>query len=149
MLPSFEHSNSIYNLELQRNNFSGSIPKDIINCQNLLTISLSQNDLTRVIPTELESLSGIANIDLSHNALTSMIPLYFHNCITIESFSVYFNHLVGPIPLDGIFRNITTSSFVGNQGLCGGLLTKSPCMNSNGLNPSSNYYHATKKIGPT
>ena len=62
MLPSFEHYNSVYNFELQGNRFSGSIPKDIINCQNLLTISLSQNDLTRVIRTELASLSSIPTL---------------------------------------------------------------------------------------
>ena len=98
-----------------------------------------------MIPTEIASLSSIANIDPSHSALTGMIPLDFQNCITLESFNVSFNHIVGPIPSDGIFRNITASSFVGNQGLCSRVLIESPCMNSNGLNPSSNYSHATKK----
>ena len=102
-----------------------------------------------VIPTKLESLSSIANVDLSHNSLTDMIPLDFQNCITLEPFNVSFNHLVGPIPSDGIFRNITASSFVGNQGLCSGILTESPCTNSNVMNPSSNYSHVTKKTGPT
>ena len=49
----------------------------------------------------------------------------------------------------GFSKTLLASSFVENQGLCGGVLIESPCMNSNGLNPSSNYSHATKKTGLT
>jgi Leucine-rich repeat (LRR) protein len=106
-LPSFEHCNSVYNIELQGNRISGSIPKTLSKCQKLLYIELSQNELTGVIPPELASLPCITVIDLSHNTLTGMIPPEFQKCAPLESFNVSFNHLSGPIPSDGLFRNIT------------------------------------------
>lgn len=101
-----------------------------------------------MIPPKLASLPSISEIDLSHNALTGMIPIRFQNCTTLEFFNVSYNHLSGPIPSDGVFKNISESIFAGNQGLCGGVLINSPCLDSNDFYPSSYPYNTRSTSKP-
>jgi hypothetical protein len=73
-------------------------------------------------------LPSITDVDLSCNFLTSTIPSNFGNCSTLESFNVSYNLLTGPIPSSGtIFSSLHPLSFLGNEGLCGGMLAK-PCV---------------------
>ncbi|GLJ53156.1 hypothetical protein SUGI_1132820 [Cryptomeria japonica] len=147
-LPSFKNCNEVYRLELQGNRFSGSISEDIFKCQKLVILGLNQNELTGAIPPKLASLPSISEIDLSHNALTGMIPTRFQNCTTLEFFNVSYNHLSGPIPSDGVFKNISVSIFTGNQGLCGGVLINSPCLDSNDFYPTSYPYNTRSTSKP-
>ncbi|KAM5557047.1 leucine-rich repeat receptor-like protein kinase TDR [Rosa sericea] len=126
-IPDFIGCKSIYKIELQRNNFSGSIPWDIGDCEKLLSLSLSRNSLTGIIPWEISALPSITDLDLSYNFLSGTIPSNFANCRTLETFNVSFNLLTGPIPSSGaIFPNLHPTSFSGNEGLCGVVLAK-PC----------------------
>ncbi|KAM1162751.1 hypothetical protein FF1_001752 [Malus domestica] len=126
-IPDFIGCKSLYKIELQRNDFNGSIPWDIGHCEKLLSLNLSRNSLTGIIPWEISALPSITDLDLSRNFLSGTIPSNFENCSTLESFNVSFNLLTGPIPASGsIFPNLHPSSFLGNKGLCGGVLGK-PC----------------------
>ncbi|KAI4332676.1 hypothetical protein L6164_017566 [Bauhinia variegata] len=126
-IPDFDGCQSIYRIELQGNSLNGSIPWKISHCQKLLLLNLSRNSLTGIIPWEISVLPSITDVDLSHNFLTGTIPSNFNNCTTLENFNVSFNLLTGPIPSSGsIFPNLHPSSFSGNEGLCGGILSK-PC----------------------
>ncbi|KAK3221087.1 hypothetical protein Dsin_015057 [Dipteronia sinensis] len=124
-IPDFIGCKSIYKIELHDNLLSGSIPWDIGHCEKLLLLNLSRNSLTGIIPWEISALPSITDVDLSHNFLTGTIPSSFENCSTLESFNVSYNLLTGPIPASGtIFPNLHPSSFAGNEGLCGRILTK-------------------------
>ncbi|KAI9162636.1 hypothetical protein LWI28_029120 [Acer negundo] len=124
-IPDFIGCKSIYKIELHDNLLSGSIPWDIGHCEKLLLLNLSRNSLTGIIPWEISALPSITDVDLSHNFLTGTIPSSFENCSTLESFNVSYNLLTGPIPASGtIFPNLHPSSFSGNEGLCGRILTK-------------------------
>lgn len=126
-IPDFIGCKSIYKIELHNNLLNGSIPWDIGHCEKLLLLNLSRNSLTGIIPWEISGLPSITDVDLSHNFLTGTIPSNFENCSTLESFNVSYNLLTGPIPASGtIFPNLHPSSFIGNEGLCGRVLTK-PC----------------------
>ncbi|KAF5731057.1 Leucine-rich repeat protein kinase family protein isoform 1 [Tripterygium wilfordii] len=126
-IPDFVGCSSVYKIELQGNSLNGTIPWDIGHCEKLLSLDFSRNSLSGIIPWEISTLTSITDVDLSHNLLSGSIPSNFGNCSTIENFNVAYNMLTGPIPSEGaIFPNLHPSSFSGNEGLCGGLLSK-PC----------------------
>ncbi|KAL7107363.1 hypothetical protein ACP275_06G049300 [Erythranthe tilingii] len=126
-IPDFIGCSSFYNIELDGNNLSGSIPWDIGHCEKLISLNLRRNSLTGIIPWEISALPVITNVDLSNNSLTGAIPSNFNNCSTLENFNVSYNLLTGPVPSSGLlFSVLHPSSFAGNEGLCGGILNK-PC----------------------
>lgn len=131
-IPDFVGCKSVYKIELEDNLLSGGIPWDIDHCLKLLNLNLRRNSLTGIIPWEISTLPSITDMDLSHNFLTGTIPSNFDNCSTLESFNVSYNLLTGPVPSTGaIFPNLHPSSFLGNEGLCGGVIEK-PCAASVG-----------------
>ncbi|KAI4383057.1 hypothetical protein MLD38_008938 [Melastoma candidum] len=126
-IPDFIACKSLYKIELGGNSLNGSIPRDIGHCEKLENLNLSRNSLTGIIPWEISTLPSITELDLSQNFLSGSIPSNFDNCTTLDSFNVSFNSLTGPIPSSGsVFRNLHPSSFLGNVGLCGGVIEK-PC----------------------
>ncbi|XP_057527254.1 leucine-rich repeat receptor-like protein kinase TDR [Amaranthus tricolor] len=126
-IPDFKGCKSLYQIEMEGNSLSGSIPWDIGHCEKLISLNLRKNLLTGIIPWEISTLPSINIVDFSHNLLSGSIPSNFDKCSTLETFNVSFNLLTGPIPSSGsIFPNLHPSSFVGNEGLCGDLLGK-PC----------------------
>ncbi|XAR66121.1 Non-specific serine/threonine protein kinase [Bertholletia excelsa] len=126
-IPDFTGCQSLYKLELDGNALNGIIPWDIDHCEKLIYLNLRGNSLSGIIPWEISTLPSITDVDLSHNLLTGTIPSNFGNCSTLESFNVSYNLLTGQIPSWGtIFPNLHPSSFIGNEGLCGGILRK-PC----------------------
>ncbi|KZV43423.1 leucine-rich repeat receptor-like protein kinase TDR [Dorcoceras hygrometricum] len=126
-IPDFIGCTRFYRIELDGNNFSGSIPWDIGHCEKLVTLNLRQNSLTGIIPWEISALPAITAVDLSHNFLTGAIPSNFNNCSTLEDFNVSYNQLTGPVSSSGLlFSSLHPSSFAGNEGLCGEILKK-PC----------------------
>ncbi|PSS33186.1 Leucine-rich repeat receptor-like protein kinase [Actinidia chinensis var. chinensis] len=126
-IPDFIGCRSLYKIELEGNFLNGSIPWDIDHCEKLICLNLRQNSLSGIIPWEISTLPSITDVDLSQNLLSGTIPSNFNNCNTLESFNVSYNQLTGPVPSSGtIFPNLHPSSFLGNEGLCGGILWK-PC----------------------
>ncbi|XP_073109761.1 uncharacterized protein [Elaeis guineensis] len=127
-------------LFLNNNFFNGSIPPSLGNIKGLTGLFLSYNHLTGTIPSSLSSIKELRALDLSHNYLTGSIPqslegLNFSSYLNFEDsndaglkylnassgLNLSFNRLEGKVPAEGIFKNETAVSLVGNDGLCGGV----------------------------
>ncbi|KAJ1416639.1 Protein kinase-like domain superfamily [Sesbania bispinosa] len=114
--------------ELVDNNFSGSIPRELSNCNRLLSLNLSHNNLSGEIPYELGNLFSLQYLlDLSSNSLSGAIPQNLQKLASLEILNVSHNHLSGTIPQSfssliptgGVFQTATAEAYIGNSGLCG------------------------------
>ncbi|KAI3841502.1 hypothetical protein MKX03_031115 [Papaver bracteatum] len=109
----------IVSLDLSENQFSGKIPSSLGNC----------NFFEGIIPPSLRSLKGIQNLDLSRNRLSGRIPEFLESFADLKYLNLSSNDLEGQVPKQGIFKNISAFSILGNGKLCGGvpLLNVSSC----------------------
>ncbi|KAH6770155.1 hypothetical protein C2S52_014958 [Perilla frutescens var. hirtella] len=107
-------------LDLSSNRLSGQIPNSLSRCVSLQQIYLDDNLLDGEIPSALSALMGLQDLDLSRNNLSGLIPAFLGN-LKLEKLNLSFNRLHGEVPTTGVFRNITSISLDGNQGLCGGI----------------------------
>ncbi|KAL8503940.1 hypothetical protein ACS0TY_022607 [Phlomoides rotata] len=110
---------NLVSLQLHLNNLSESIPNTIGKLQNLVKFSLAHNRLKGSIPTSVGSMVGLVTLDLSNNNLSGSIPKSLEALRYLLYFNVSFNTLNGEIPSGGPFRNFTLESFTGNDALCG------------------------------
>ncbi|XP_058099929.1 putative receptor-like protein kinase At3g47110 [Magnolia sinica] len=119
-------------LRLSRNSFTGSLPTEIGSMENVLGLDISENKLSGEIPTSLGNcqnlsnsflvkLRGIEDMDLSRNNLSGHVPEYLGKFAFLQSLNLSFNNLEGELPKEGIFKNLSVVSVLGNKNLCGGI----------------------------
>ncbi|TYI04306.1 hypothetical protein ES332_A10G008200v1 [Gossypium tomentosum] len=125
-------------LQLGGNPFGGSIPSSIGAMKNLIYgLNLSSNSLTGEIPSELRNLFKLVRLDLSNNNLTGTLTV-LDGMDSLVEVNVSYNHFTGPIPTTMMrFMNLSSSSFLGNPGLCIDCLSsgEETCPTRNYLNP--------------
>ncbi len=85
-------------LELEANNLTGSIPREIAALERLEYLSLRGGSLSGSIPPELGSLRRLAFLLLSDNRLTGPIPPELGSVTRLTELSLSRNALTGRIP---------------------------------------------------
>ncbi|CAL1363826.1 unnamed protein product [Linum trigynum] len=116
-------------LDLSHNMLSGEIPASLGSCAKLEMLSLQSNLLQGTIPSSLSSLRSIKLLDISSNNLSGQFPKSFEGMKLLQLLNLSYNNIEGEVPSNGVFRNGSMISIVGNGKLCGGVieLNLPPC----------------------
>ncbi|XP_075648399.1 LRR receptor-like serine/threonine-protein kinase EFR [Castanea sativa] len=119
----FEAANlkNINELDVSNNHLSGEIPTSIGNCLILEHLYLQGNSFKGAIPSSLASLRGLRRLDVSQNNLSGPIPEGLEMLHFLEFLNLSFNNFEGEVPTEGIFKNTSVISLIGNTNLCGGI----------------------------
>uniref|UniRef100_K3YFY9 Uncharacterized protein n=1 Tax=Setaria italica TaxID=4555 RepID=K3YFY9_SETIT len=112
-------------IDLSNNNFEGVIPDEIGDLKLLKQLNLSRNSFTGVIPPRIANMLQLESLDLSYNQLSGEIPPAMAAMSFLEVLNLSYNHLSGQIPQSSQFLTFPTTSFLGNDGLCGKPLIRS------------------------
>ncbi|MDZ7721566.1 MAG: immunoglobulin domain-containing protein [candidate division KSB1 bacterium] len=113
------HNRRVTVIRLYNNNLNGTLPPDIGNLVNLISLNLSLNQLTGSIPREIGNLVHLTNLSLYTNDFSGSIPKEFGNLSKLRSFSCFSNSLEGAIPPEiGNLVNLN-SIHLGNNNLSG------------------------------
>ena len=88
----------VVGLRLDKKELSGSIPPELGDLSNLVTLFLSQNELTGEIPPELSNLSNLITLRLDDNQLSGPIPAELGDLANLQMLGLDSNQLSGPIP---------------------------------------------------
>ncbi|KAG0459240.1 hypothetical protein HPP92_022368 [Vanilla planifolia] len=107
-------------LQMGGNQFSGGIPRELGWLSSIqIAMNISHNSLSGTIPPELGNLALLEYLLLNNNQLTGEIPSTFVDLSSLLGLNLSCNHLSGPIPSFSLLQNLTSSSFLGNEALCG------------------------------
>ncbi|KAF5750843.1 putative LRR receptor-like serine/threonine-protein kinase [Tripterygium wilfordii] len=106
--------------DVSDNMLSGEIPSGLGSCVALEYMHMKGNLFEGTIPSSFSSLRGLRDLDLSHNNLSGQIPQFLQN-LSLTNLNLSFNHFDGQVPMEGIFKNATAVSLIGNHKLCGGI----------------------------
>ena len=88
----------VVELDLSRNNLSGTLPPELGQLTELKRLQLSQNNTGGPIPRELGQLTALTFLDLSNNVLTGEIVEELGQLSELRELGLSSNHLSGPIP---------------------------------------------------
>ncbi|KAL6873960.1 hypothetical protein ACP4OV_014042 [Aristida adscensionis] len=108
-------------LFMDGNAFQGSIPPTLKNIKGLTQLNLTDNKLNGSIPASLGSITNLQELYLAKNNLTGSIPELLGNSTSLRRLDLSFNNFQGEVPKQGVFRNLSALSIVGNNELCGGI----------------------------
>ncbi|CAI9773935.1 unnamed protein product [Fraxinus pennsylvanica] len=104
-------------LVISNNKLSDEIPVTLSSCVGLEKLLMNKNFFRGTIPSSLSTLRGLRFLDLSQNNLSGTIP-QFLGSFDLQYLNLSFNSFEGVLPNEGIFRNATTVSVIGNPNLC-------------------------------
>lgn len=109
-------------LQVYQNLLSGEIPGSLGSCVRLEILTMQGNFFQGPIPSSLNALRGLKVFDLSHNNFSGQIPKFLGGFVYLLNLNLSFNNFEGSVPIEGVFRNASATSVMGNTNLCGGIL---------------------------
>ncbi|KAI3857292.1 hypothetical protein MKX03_003134, partial [Papaver bracteatum] len=73
-------------MDLSGNELNGSIPGQVLSGLSGLTslLNMSRNSLSGSLPQEIRNLKNVVTIDLSHNKLSGSIPNSIEECRSLQ-----------------------------------------------------------------
>ncbi len=90
---------TVTNIVLDNNGLSGSLPSEIGNLSNLVTLELGQNNVNGSIPPEIGALSNLEWLLLYNNDISGGIPVEIGNLSSLTTFYIQENNnLRGELP---------------------------------------------------
>ncbi|KAJ8629201.1 hypothetical protein MRB53_022524 [Persea americana] len=113
------NSKSLQLLNVSDNKLSGEIPKSLDNCHSLEYLLIEGNFFQGAFPS-LRALKGMLQMDISRNNFSGQIPKYLEKLRHLQYLNLSYNDFEGKVPQEGIFKNASAISVVGNKKLCGG-----------------------------
>ncbi|XP_030440041.2 probable LRR receptor-like serine/threonine-protein kinase At3g47570 [Syzygium oleosum] len=108
-------------LDISDNLLVGEIPSNLGDCTALVSLRMGGNFFNGSIPQSIRLLGGIEELDLSRNNLSGQIPEFLAAFRSLKLLNLSYNKFEGKLPREGVFKNATGTSIVGNNELCGGL----------------------------
>ncbi|CAL5391845.1 unnamed protein product [Camellia sinensis] len=108
-------------LYASKNKLFGEIPATLGNCEVLEFLHIDGNLFKGIIPTTFRQLKGIQELDVSRNNLSGQIPRFLGEFRFFQYLNLSYNMFDGEVPNEGVFKNISAFSVVGNNKLCGGI----------------------------
>ncbi|KAL9460115.1 hypothetical protein AB3S75_003337 [Citrus x aurantiifolia] len=91
--------------------------------KSLYALNMSHNALTGSIPSSFGNLKQIESLELSMNNLSGKIPAQLASLNFLSVLNLSYNNLVGQIPTGTQLQSFSPTSYEGNKGLYGPLLT--------------------------
>jgi hypothetical protein len=92
-----DSTNSVARINIDQNNLSGPIPKELGALSRLYELDLQQNELTGTIPESIATLSGLIYLDLDVNHLVGPIPEGIYDLPLLAALDLDTNQLTGTI----------------------------------------------------
>ncbi|XP_047060858.1 receptor like protein 27-like [Lolium rigidum] len=111
-------------IDFSNNAFDGPIPESIGKLIALHGLNVSHNCFTGGIPSKLGELAQLESLDLSRNKFSGLIPQELATLTYLAVLNLSYNDLTGMIPQGPQFSLFASSSFKGNEELCGKPLSK-------------------------
>lgn len=111
-------------IDFSDNCFRGRIPDTIGKLVSLHVLNLAHNGFDGKIPNQIGGMTDLESLDLSSNQHSGEIPQELTNLTFLGTLNLSSNQLVGRIPESHQFGTFQSTSFEGNEGLCGAPLPK-------------------------
>lgn len=93
-----QNLNQLITLDLSGHNLSGAIPTQLGSITTLTSLNLSGNQLSSAIPTQIGSLTALTSLNLSDNRLTGSVPTQIGTITTLTTLGICRNFLSGALP---------------------------------------------------